>query len=93
MNKENEWDQMVETEIVKEQRRVLLKEIVAAMQKMKSRKTTGLSEVSVEMTAENMQIRVKVMMGQCQRVSNGRGMPDGWKTSVIVPLFLKERMM
>ena len=33
------------------------------------------------------EIGVKVMMELCQRVLDGRGMPDGWKTSVIVPIF------
>ena len=27
------------------------------------------------------------MMELCQRVLDGRGMPDEWKTSVIVPIF------
>ena len=30
---------------------------------------------------------VKVMMELCQHVLDGRGMPDEWKTSVIVPIF------
>ena len=33
------------------------------------------------------EIRVKVMMELCQRVLDGRGMPDEWKTSAIVPIF------
>ena len=33
------------------------------------------------------EIEVKVMMELCQRVLNDRGMPDEWKTSVIVPIF------
>ena len=28
-----------------------------------------------------------MMMELCQRVLDGRGMPDEWKTSVIVPIF------
>ena len=32
-------------------------------------------------------IGVKVMMELCQRVLDGRGMPDEWKTSVIVAIF------
>ena len=30
--------------------------------------------------------RVKVITDPCQHVLNGRGMPDEWKTSVIVPI-------
>ena len=33
------------------------------------------------------EIGVKVMMELCQRVLDGRGMPDEWKTNVIVPIF------
>ena len=33
------------------------------------------------------EIGVKVIMELCQHVLDGRGMPDEWKTSVIVPIF------
>ena len=44
------------------------------------------TEVSVEMIVASGEIGVKVMMGVCQRVLDGRRMPDEWKTSVIVPI-------
>ena len=55
-------------------------EIVEAMQKIKSRKATASSEVSVEMIVARGEIGVKVMMGLCQRVLDGKEMPDEWKT-------------
>ena len=67
--------------------KVARNEIVEAMQKMKSGKATGQFEVSVEMIVASGKIEVKVMMELCQRVLDGRGMPDEWKTSVIVPIF------
>ena len=67
--------------------KVARNEIVEAMQRMKSGKATGPSEVSVEMIVASGEIGVKVMMELCQRVLDGRGMPDEWKTSVIVPIF------
>ena len=67
--------------------KVVCDEIVEAMQRMKSGKATGTSEVSVEMIVASGEIGVKVMMELCQRVLDGRGMPDEWKTSVIVPIF------
>ena len=67
--------------------KVVRNEIVQAMQRMKSGKATGTSEVSVEMIVASCEIGVKVMMELCQRVLDGRGMPDEWKTSVIVPIF------
>ena len=57
------------------------------MQKMKSRKATGQFELSVEMIVASGKIRVKVMIELCPHVLDGRGMPDEWKTSVIVPIF------
>ena len=67
--------------------KVVRNEIVEAIQSMKSGKATGTSEVSVEMIVASGKIGVKVMMELCQRVLDGRGMPDEWKTSVIVPIF------
>ena len=88
MNEENEWDRMVETDLVEGLVEIVVRdEIVEAMQSMKSGKATGTSEVSVEMIVASGEIGVKVMMELCQRVLDGRGMPDEWKTSVIVPIF------
>ena len=67
--------------------KVTRNEIVEAMQKMKSGKATGPSEISVEMIVASGEIGVKEMMELCQRVLDGIGMPDEWKTSVIVPIF------
>ena len=61
-------------------------EIVEAKKTIKSRKANGPSEVSEEMIVASDKIWVKAMMELCQRVLDGRGMPDEWKTSVIVPI-------
>ena len=88
MNEENEWDHMAETDVVEGPvEKVVRDEIVEAMQKTKSGKATGPSEVSVEMIVASGEIGVKVMMELCQCVLDGGGMPDEWKTSVIVPIF------
>ena len=88
MNKENEWDHIVETDVVKGPvEKVARNEIVEAVQRMKSGKATKPFEVSVEMVVASGEIGVKVMIGLCQRVLDGRGMPDEWKTSVIVLIF------
>ena len=63
MNEENEWDHVVETEVVEGPVEIVAgNEIVEAMQKMKSGKATELSEVSVEMIVASGEIGVKVMM-------------------------------
>ena len=88
MNKEDEWDHMVETGVVEGPvEKVARNEIVETMQTMKSEKATGPSEVRVEMIVASGEIGVKVMMELCQRILDGKEMPDEWKTSVIVPIF------
>ena len=67
--------------------KVVRNEIVEAMPNMESGKATGTSEVSVGMIVASGEIGVQVMMELCQRVLDDRGMPDEWKTSVIVPIF------
>ena len=93
MNEEKEWDHVVETDVVEGPvEKVARNEIVEAMQKMKSGKATGPSQVSAEMIVASGEIGLKVMMELCQRVLDRRGMLDEWKTSVIVPIFKgKER--
>ena len=93
MNEEKEWDHVVETDVVERPvEKVARNEIVEAMQKMKSGKATGPSQVSAEMIIASGEIGLKVMMELCQRVLDRRGMLDEWKTSVIVPIFKgKER--
>ena len=89
MNKENEWDHMVETNVVEgPMEKVARNEIVKAKQRIKSGKATGPSEVSAEMIVASGEIGVKAMMELFRRVLNGRGMPDEWKTCVIVPIFI-----
>ena len=70
---------MVETDVIEGP--------VEVMQKMKSGKATAPSEVSVEMVVASGEIGFKVMMVLCQRVLDGRGMPDEWRTCVVVPIF------
>ena len=79
---------MVETDLVEGPvDKVACNEIVESTQKMKSGKATGPFEVSVEVIVASGEIWVKVMMELCQHVLDDRGMPDEWKTSVIVPIF------
>ena len=93
VNEGIEWDHIVETGVVEEPvEKVACNEIVEAMQKMKSGKATGPSDVSVEMIDASGEIGVKVIMEMCQRVLDGRRMADEWKTRVIVSIF-KERVM
>ena len=88
MNEENEWDRVVETDLIEGPvEKVAHNEIVEAIQSIKSGKATGTSEASVKMIVASGEIGVTVMLELCQRVLDGREMPDEWKTSVIVPIW------
>ena len=54
---------------------------------MKSGKATGPSEVDSEMIIASGDTGIKMMVELFQRVLDGRGMPEEWKTNVVVPIF------
>ena len=87
MNEENEWDQNVQADLVEGPvERVSREEVVKALGKMKAGNAAAPSEVSVEMIAASGEIGV-VVVELCQSVLDGRGMPDEWALSVVVPIF------
>ena len=43
--------------------------------------------ISAYMQISDSGVGVSVMVELCQRVSDGKGMPDEWQTSVLVPIF------
>ena len=87
MNVENEWDQMVEVDMVEGPGEGVTDEVMEAMNKMKLGKTAGPSEVNMDMIIASGTFGVGVMKKLCQRVLDGEGMPEKWKTSVVVPIF------
>ena len=69
MNEENEFDQMVETDVAEGPvEKVTRNEIVEAIQTMKSGRAIGPSEVTVEMIVASGEIGLQVMTDLCQRV-------------------------
>ena len=66
---------------------VTRKEMVIAIKVMKLGKAAGPSEVCAEMISASGEAGVSVMVELCQRVSDGKAMPDEWQTSVLVPIF------
>ena len=88
MNEENEWDQKTEADVVEGPvERVSREEVVKAMEEMKTGKAAGPSEVGIEMIAASGETGISVIMQLCQDVLDGRGMPDEWSLSVLVPIF------
>ena len=88
MNVENAWDQMVEADMLVEPvERVTDEEVMEAMNKMKLGKAVRLSEVNKDMIIASGKLGVGVIKKLCQRVLDGKRMPEEWKTSVVVPIF------
>ena len=54
---------------------------------MKRGKAAGPSDICTEMIMASGEIGIGVMMELCQGVLDGRGMPDEWALSVLVPIF------
>ena len=88
MNEENAWDHKVDAATVEGPvDKVSRKEVREAIRKMKHGKAVGLSEVTTEMIVAGGRIAEEVMLQLCQRVLDGKGVPDNWKTSVVVSIF------
>ena len=88
MDVENEWDQMAEADMVEGPvEEVTYEEVIKAMNKMKLGKAAGPSEVNMDMIMASGKFGVGVLKKLCQRVLDGKGMPEEWKTSVVVPIF------
>ena len=88
MNVENEWDQVAEADMVEGPvEEVTYEEVIKAMNKMKLGKAAGPSEVNMDMIMASGKFGVGVLKKLCQRVLDGKDMPEEWKTSVVVPIF------
>ena len=85
-SKDNEWDQMVEADMVEG----VTDEVMEATNKMKLGKEAGPSEVNMDMIIASGMFGVGVIKKLGQRVLHGKGMPEEWKTSVVVPIFKGE---
>ena len=88
---ENEWDQMVKVNMVKGPvEGVTDEEVMEAMNKMKLGKAAGPSEVNMDIIIASGTFGAGVMKKLSQRVLDGEGMPEEWKTSVVVPIFKRK---
>ena len=78
-NEENAWDHNVDAAMVEGPvEKVSRKEVREAIRKMKQGKATGLSEVTTEMIVAGGRIAEEVMLQLCQRVLDGKGIPNEW---------------
>ena len=78
MNEENDWDRIVEDDAVESPVVCVSREVLQALNDMKTGKAPGPSEVLLEVVAASGGVRIKVMAEICQSILNGCGMPAEW---------------
>ena len=67
-------------------------EVMEVMNKIQLGKAAGPSEINMDRIIASGTFGVGVMKKLCQRVHDGEGMPEEWKTSVVVPIFKRKGM-
>jgi hypothetical protein len=88
MNEENEWDGVVDVDVVHGPiNRITMKEVMTAIKAMKLGKATGVSEVAAEHIAASGMVGIEVITKIANRVLDGEGILDEWRCSVLVPLY------
>ena len=88
MNKEKDWNHKTEASMIEcSGKNVTQEEMAIAIEVMKSGKAAGSSEVCGEMISASGEVKVSMMVDLCQCMLDGKGIPDEWQTSVLVPIF------
>ena len=88
MNVENEWTQMVAADMVEGPvERVTDEEMMEATNKMKLGKAAAPSEVNMSMIIASGKFGVGTIKKFCQKMLDGKGMPEERKSSVVVLIF------
>ena len=88
MNEENACDHKVDAATIEgpvENR--FRMEVRETSRKIKQGKAAGLSEITTEMIVAGGRIAEEVMLQICQKILDKKGIPDEWKTSVVLPIF------
>ena len=88
MNEENEWDGIVDVDVVMGPLEMVTREeVMSAIKAMKLRKAGGTSEVVAEYIEASGKVGIDVLTDIANRVLAGEGIPDDWTFSVLVPLY------
>ena len=87
MNVENELGQMAEADMIEGPvEGVTYEEVMKAMNKMKLGRAAGPSKINMDMIISSEKFAV-IIKKLCQRILNGEGVSEEWKTSVVFPIF------
>ena len=88
MNEDNDRDHNVEGDVVEDPVVCVSREdLLRALNEMKTGKSPGSSEVSLELIAASGGVEIHVMAEICLKVLDGFGMPAEWALSIVVPIF------
>ena len=95
MNEENEWDQNADADTAEGAiERVMREDITEAFKHMKIGKAPGPSDVYAELILASRDVdytqiidTCRVLMELCQRILDGKGMPEDLATSVANVIF------
>ena len=88
MNEENKWDGVVDVDVVQGPiESVTREEVMTAIKAMKAGKAAGVSEVVAEHIDASGEVGIDVITEMANRVLDGKGIPDDWRHSVLVPLY------
>ena len=91
MHEKNDWDHNVEGDAVDGPVVcVSREEVIQSLNKMKTGKAPGPSEVWLELIAASRGVGIQVMAEKCQIVLNGFGMPVEWVLSIVVSTFKRK---
>jgi len=88
MSEENEWDHEVSSS-VKEgaEDRVMIPEVIAAMNKMKKHKAAGLSGPVADVIQATRDIGIQCLTDLCYGIIKEGCIRDHWKSSVVLPVY------
>ena len=67
--------------------KVSFDEITRAIKKKKLGKASELLKVSTEMISASTKVGIHVIVNLCERALERKGMPENWKTCVLVPIY------
>ena len=87
INEKNDWGHNMERDAVEGSVVCVdIKEMLQALNEMKTGKAPGPSEVSLELIASSGGVGIQVMAEICQKVLHGFRMPAEWALSIVFPI-------
>jgi len=91
INEENEWDHGISAEVKEGPADCIrIRDVAAALRKMKRHKAPGLSGLTAEMVQATEGIGTQWLLDLCNGVVREGHIPEDWKSIVILPIYKGE---